>query len=43
MREDIKALLSCCTIFMLDNWRDSRGAKIEHQLAKDLEMKIIYQ
>jgi hypothetical protein len=43
MRADLKALLDCDYIFMLSNWKGSRGAKIEHQLALDLEIGIIFQ
>jgi hypothetical protein len=43
MRVDLKALLDCDYIFMLSNWKGSRGAKIEHQLALDLEMGILFQ
>lgn len=42
MKEDLKALLDCDHIFMLDNWWLSRGARIEHDLAKELGIKIIY-
>lgn len=43
MREDIIILMNCTEIYMLDNWTDSRGAKIEHALAKTLKYKIHYQ
>ncbi len=43
MRVDLKALLDCDYIFMLSNWKVSRGAKIEHQLALDLEIGILFQ
>lgn len=33
MREDLKALLECDTIFMIDGWRDSKGAMVEHAVA----------
>lgn len=42
MREDLIALLKCDAIYMLKNWAGSRGAKIEHQLAVDLGLKIFY-
>lgn len=44
MRRDIMELVKCNSIYMLNNWQDSRGAKIEHQLAIDLDFdNIIYQ
>ena len=43
MKVDLMALLSCDCVYMLNNWHRSRGAKIERNLAKDLEMQIIYQ
>jgi hypothetical protein len=33
MRADIKALLECDVIYMLPDWWDSRGAKLEHEVA----------
>jgi hypothetical protein len=41
MKEDIKAMCSCDCIYMIDGWEQSRGAKIEYQLAKDLGMELI--
>lgn len=43
MKQDIKALCDCSAIFMLNNWEDSKGAKIEKQLAEDLQMQILYE
>ncbi len=43
MKFDIKILMDCEAIFMLSNWKDSKGAIIEHDLAKKLNYKIIYQ
>lgn len=43
MRTDLKALLDCDYIYMLSNWKNSRGAKIEHNLAKELEIGVIFQ
>lgn len=42
MREDLSAMLAeCNTIYMLEGWHESRGAKIEFDLAKSLEFKIM--
>lgn len=43
MREDIKALLDCEAIYMLKNWKKSKGAKIEKELAEMLGMRVIYE
>lgn len=43
MREDIAALVYCDAIYMLSNWEDSPGAKIEFNLAYELGLKIHYQ
>lgn len=38
------AMLECCDIiYMLDNWEDSKGAKVELAYAKLQGKKIIYQ
>jgi len=42
MRNDIKALMECNEIHLLPDWRDSVGAKLEHQIADALGMKIVY-
>jgi hypothetical protein len=42
MKEDLKALLDCEAIFMLSNWEQSRGARIEHDLALNLGLKMYY-
>lgn len=43
MRADIKALLDCDCIYMLNTWKNSQGARLEHQIAYELGMGIIYQ
>ena len=43
MRADIEALKTCDVIYMLTNYLDSTGAKIELQIAKFLGLEIIYQ
>jgi hypothetical protein len=43
MKEDVKALCDCDCIYMLLNWQDSNGAKIEKQIAEYLKIKIIYE
>jgi hypothetical protein len=42
MRSDIKEMMNCDVILMQENWEDSRGAIIEHNLAKELGFSIMY-
>ena len=39
MRADIKAMLSCDAVYMLPGWMDSKGARIEAFIAKELGFK----
>lgn len=43
MKLGISKLLTCDGIYMLSNWMNSKGAKIEHNLAEILKLKIIYE
>lgn len=43
MRSSLKKLLLCDSIYMLSGWEDSRGAILEHHIAKQLNMTIHYQ
>lgn len=43
MRDDIKALMDCDAIYHLRNWKGSKGARIEHELALILKMEIMYE
>ena len=38
MKRDLKLLLDCDYIYLLDNWDDSKGACIEYNLACDLQI-----
>jgi hypothetical protein len=42
MADCLKELLSCDGVYMLKGWKNSRGARIEKQLAQDLGFKLIY-
>lgn len=42
MGEDIKELLRCEAIVMLDNWINSKGAKAELAVAQVYNLKIYY-
>lgn len=39
----IAMLDQCDSIYMLNNWKDSRGAKVELEYAKVTDKKILYQ
>jgi len=42
MSKCMEAILVCDAILMLENWRDSKGAKIEHAIAEGLGLKMYY-
>lgn len=39
----LEALKDCSHIYMLKDWKESKGAMMEHQFAMDNGIKIIYQ
>lgn len=41
MRYDIGLLLKCDTIVLLKNWRKSKGALVEVEVAKELELEFL--
>jgi hypothetical protein len=41
MRTDVRALLGCDAILLLEGWRDSRGARIEEFLSALLDIPRI--
>lgn len=43
MKLDITALIQCDAIYMLKGWESSKGATLEHHIAKELGLKITYQ
>ena len=43
MLADIKELFKCEAIFMLSNWRESKGARVERAIAYEMELTIFYQ
>jgi hypothetical protein len=43
MREDIKAMMDCQGIYLIEGWEKSKGARIEKELAESLDFKIIYE
>ena len=40
---DIRHLLKCEAIYMLKDWTESKGARIEHFIALEAGMKVIYE
>ena len=42
IRADIKMLLKADAIIMLPEWRKSKGAVLEREIAKQLELKVLY-
>ena len=40
---DLKIIKTCDSIFMLDNWKNSQGAKCEHAFACGMKINVIYQ
>ena len=42
MISGIKALLYCDSIFMLSDWKESKGAILEHEIASKLGLRIFY-
>jgi hypothetical protein len=40
MREDIAQLVQCDGIALLPGWQNSRGASLEHHIAKALGMRV---
>ena len=43
MRVDIANLLQCDAIYMLEGWDNSKGCKIEHQVAEACGIRVIYK
>lgn len=43
MKRDIILLMQCDSIYMLEGWSDSNGARIERKLAMDLGFKVYYE
>lgn len=41
--KDIADLLKCKAIYMLQGWQDSKGARIEHYIATEIGLPIMYE
>lgn len=42
MLADLKDLVSCKAIYMLHDWKESTGARIEYRLARAIGMKVFH-
>ena len=40
MRKDIAGLMECDAIFLLKDWKESKGARLEAYIASQLKIKI---
>ena len=43
MKEDLKMLLDCDAICMMDGWEESKGAKLEHDIASTCGLTVYYE
>jgi hypothetical protein len=43
MGADIPLLLGCEAVYMLEGWQTSKGARLEHHIARELGMTILAQ
>lgn len=43
VKTDVEAILGCDGIYMMDGWKNSKGAQAEHAIAEWLGLKIIYE
>jgi hypothetical protein len=43
MIRDIEIIFGCTAIYMLSDWKQSRGARIEHAVAMEMNLTLIYQ
>jgi hypothetical protein len=41
--EDIKLLLGCEVIYLLDDWKDSVGSRVEEAVARESDIEIVHQ
>jgi hypothetical protein len=43
MIEDLTTMMQCSFVYVMDGWLESKGARIEIELARKLQIKILYQ
>lgn len=41
MRDDIRALMTCDAIYMLEGWQLSKGARLERYIAQELGFSVM--
>lgn len=41
MRRCITELVTCTAIYLLDGWQASRGARLEHKIARELGLAVL--
>jgi hypothetical protein len=42
LRADIPLLLTCEAIALLPGWEESKGARLEHHIARELGMRVMH-
>lgn len=42
MKADLREMLTCDTVVMLDGWGEGRGATLEEYVARQLGMRVIW-
>lgn len=42
LKRDLEILSRCNAIFMLENWKDSKGAKLEYETATRWGMRVLF-
>jgi hypothetical protein len=42
MIDDIRGLFDCDAIYLHSDWGQSKGARIEYQIAKELNLKVMF-
>ena len=43
MKADLIELFKCDAIYMLSDWQNSRGAKLEYHIANEVGLQIIFE
>ena len=43
LKDDLKYMLTCDTIYMLKGWENSNGARLEKMVAQSLSMRVMYE
>lgn len=43
MKEDLRALIDCDAIYMLNGWNKSKGATLEYVVATGLGLEVFYE